>query len=118
MVSGMRVRGRLVLPLLVAVFVLGLAPQAGTRTLVLPGVSGFTPAAGVVGTNVSVTGRGFTGATAVSFNGVAASFTVVDDADIETSVTFGATTGKIGVATPAGSTTSAASFRVQAKRGR
>jgi outer membrane protein assembly factor BamB len=106
-------RIRLVGLLLVGVFVLGPASSVSARSLAGPKISGFSPPAGVVGTAVAVTGSGFTGATDVSFNGVAAAFTVVDDANIQTSVPFGATTGKIAVATPAGSATSTASFRVQ-----
>lgn len=91
---------------------LALAPSSSARSLRLPGISGFSPGSGVVGTIVAVSGGGFTGATSVTFNGVAASFSVVDDADIQATVPSGATSGKIGVTTPAGSTTSAASFRV------
>jgi outer membrane protein assembly factor BamB len=94
--------------------VLVLASAAGVwaRATAAPVVSGFSPPAGVVGAAVTVTGTGFTGATAVAFNGTAASFTVIDDADIQTSVPFSATTGKIRVTTPAGSGSSATAFKV------
>src|SRR5262249_8465908 len=60
--------------------------------------SPFTPTFGPVGTSVTITG--FTGATAVSFNGVAATFTVSPSGTITTTVPAGATTGRITVTTP------------------
>jgi hypothetical protein len=103
--------GRWLFPLLgalVLTLVLGLSALASS----LPVISGFAPAAGTIGTAVAVTGSGLTGATGVGFNGTAASFTVVDDTHVETSVPFGATPGKITVTTPAGSATSATWFNV------
>ena len=41
-----------------------------------PTVLAFLPLSGPVGTSVAITGAGFTGATAVNFNGAPASFTV------------------------------------------
>jgi hypothetical protein len=79
-----------------------------------PSISGFTPTSGSSGTSVSISGSGFTGATAVTFNGVAATFSVVSDTQITATVPGTATTGKIGVTAPGGSTTSAASFTVTA----
>jgi hypothetical protein len=60
--------------------------------------SPFSPIFGPVGTGVTITG--FTGATAVSFNGVAATFTVDPSGTITTTVPPGATTGPITVTTP------------------
>src|SRR5207248_2321128 len=60
--------------------------------------SPFTPIFGPVGTSVTITG--FTGATAVSFNGVAATFTVSPSGTIATTVPAGATTGPITITTP------------------
>jgi cytochrome c peroxidase len=59
--------------------------------------SPFSPTFGPVGTGVTITG--FTGATAVSFNGVAATFTVSPSGTITTTVPAGATTGPITVTT-------------------
>jgi hypothetical protein len=77
-----------------------------------PTISGFTPTSGPVGTSVTVTGSGFGGATAVTFNDAAATFGVDSDTQITATVPAGATTGKIAVTTPGGSATSAMSFTV------
>jgi cytochrome c peroxidase len=61
--------------------------------------SPFAPTFGPVGTGVTITGTTFTGATAVSFNGVAAAFTVSPSGTITTTVPAGATTGPITVTT-------------------
>ncbi len=79
-----------------------------------PTVTGFTPAAGPVGTTVTVTGTGFTGATKVAFHGTSAAFRVNNAARITATVPSGATTGTIAVTTPGGTATSTASFTVTA----
>ncbi len=70
------------------------------------------PAAGVVGEGVRILGYELTGATSVTFNGVAAVFTVVSGAEITTTVPTGATTGKIEVVTPSGTLSSNVEFWV------
>jgi hypothetical protein len=50
---------------------------------------------GPVGTSVTITGTGFTGATAVTFNGTPASFTVDLSTQITAKVPAGATDGPI-----------------------
>jgi hypothetical protein len=75
-------------------------------------ISSFTPTSGPAGTTVTLTGTGFTGATGVTFNGAAATFTVNTDAQITVTVPAGATTGKIAVTNPAGTATSAANYTV------
>ena len=77
-----------------------------------PSVTSFLPASGIVGSGVTVTGSGFTGATAVKFNGVAASFAVLSDTRVNTVVPTGATSGPISVTTPNGTGTSSGSFTV------
>ncbi|HET9282370.1 MAG TPA: IPT/TIG domain-containing protein [Candidatus Angelobacter sp.] len=62
--------------------------------------SPFSPTFGPAGTSVTITG--FTGATAVSFNGAAAAFTVDPSGTITTTVPAGATTGRITVTTGSG----------------
>jgi hypothetical protein len=83
-----------------------------TVTPPAPTISSFTPGNGPVGTGVTITGTNFTGVTAVSFNGTAASFTVNSATSISTSVPATATTGTISVTTPGGTATSASSFLV------
>src|SRR6059036_4161079 len=56
-----------------------------------PSVSGFSPASGSPGTSVTVTGTGFTGASAVTFNGSASSYTVNSDTQITATVPSAAT---------------------------
>jgi hypothetical protein len=75
-----------------------------------PRITGFTPNNGTSDTTVTITGNGFTGANAVKFNGISASFTVNSDTQITATVPRGATTGLISVTTSAGIGTGAASF--------
>lgn len=48
---------------------------------------------GTVGSPLTILGNGLTDATSVTFNGVAATFTVVSDTEITTNIPTGATTG-------------------------
>lgn len=70
------------------------------------------PAAGKAASRVLILGTNLTGATSVTFNGVAASFSVVSATEISTTVPGGATTGTIQVATPGGTLSSNVPFRV------
>ncbi|HEX3322591.1 MAG TPA: choice-of-anchor tandem repeat GloVer-containing protein [Terriglobales bacterium] len=80
---------------------------------VSPGISSFTPTSGTVGTTVTITGTSFTGATKVTFGGLAASsFTVNSATQITAMVPAGAVTGKVAVTTASGTGTSTASFTV------
>lgn len=76
-----------------------------------PIVSSVSPASGVVGTAVTITGANFTGATVVRFNGVAAAFTVVNSTTITATVPS-TTDGPISVQTPDGTGTSSFNFDV------
>lgn len=80
-------------------------PQSAT-------VSSFSPAAGLAGATVTVVGTGFTGASAVTFNGVpAAGFSVAAGGNRLTAVVpVGATSGPIGVTVAGTTVSSAASF--------
>ena len=78
-----------------------------TVTIPAPAISGLSPASGTVGTLVVITGTNFTGATAVSFNGTAATFTVNSSTQITTTVPAGATTGNVTVTTPGGTSNTA-----------
>ncbi|HMJ64845.1 MAG TPA: hypothetical protein VK615_05810 [Candidatus Binatia bacterium] len=81
----------------------------------LPVITGFSPGSGPPGTIVRITGRHLGGATAVTFNGVAASsFNVVSSKQITSVVPLAASTGPIFVTTAAGTAASANSFVVEA----
>ncbi|MDO7874712.1 IPT/TIG domain-containing protein [Hymenobacter sp. ASUV-10] len=73
-----------------------------TVTLPVPAITRLNPTSGLVGTTVTITGTGFSGATAVSFNGTAATFTVVSATSITVTVPAGASTGAVTVTTPGG----------------
>src|SRR5213593_2523531 len=77
-----------------------------------PTITSFTPAGGVVGTRVTISGTNFTGATAVRFNGVSSTFTVNSATSIQATVPATATSGPISVTTPAGTASSGSSFTV------
>jgi len=62
--------------------------------------------AGAVGAPMTIFGNNLTGATSVTFNGTAATFSVVSDTEITTTVPAGATTGSIQVVTASSSTLS------------
>jgi uncharacterized repeat protein (TIGR03803 family) len=73
------------------------------------------PVSAKVGALVDILGTNLTGATAVTFNGVAATFTVTSPSEITTKVPAGATSGEVVVQTPAGTLQSKAIFYVKAK---
>jgi uncharacterized protein (TIGR03437 family) len=62
---------------------------------------------------VRILGTNLTGATSVTFNGVAATFKVVSPTLILTTVPTGATTGKVQVTTPSGTLLSNVVFLVR-----
>jgi uncharacterized repeat protein (TIGR03803 family) len=70
------------------------------------------PTSGKVGAEVIILGTNLTGTTSVSFNGTAATFTVVSSTEITTTVPTGATTGTVEVTTPGGTLNSNVKFRV------
>lgn len=78
----------------------------------VPAISSFSPTSGPVGTSVTINGTGFSGATAVKFNGTTATFGVNSDTKITATVPSGATTGKISVTAPSGTDTSGTNFTV------
>lgn len=68
---------------------------------------------GRIGQPVQILGQGFTGSTAVTINGTAAtSFKVVSDTYMTAVVPTGATTGPVVVTTPTGTLTSNRNFRI------
>ncbi|HEY6273837.1 MAG TPA: choice-of-anchor tandem repeat GloVer-containing protein [Terriglobales bacterium] len=70
------------------------------------------PTAGKTGTTVKILGNNLKFATGVTFNGVAATFTVESSTYIKATVPAGATTGPIVVTLPSGTLTSNANFQV------
>jgi uncharacterized repeat protein (TIGR03803 family) len=70
------------------------------------------PTSGAVGSTVTILGTNLTGTSAVSFNGIAAAFTVVSATEITAAVPTGATTGTVSVKTPTKTLTSNVAFRV------
>lgn len=75
-----------------------------------PTITSFTPTTACVGGTVVITGTNFTTATAVRFNGTAATFTVNSATQITTTVPAGATSGTISVTNPLGTATSSTVF--------
>jgi uncharacterized repeat protein (TIGR03803 family) len=72
----------------------------------------FVSGAAKVGKTVEILGQGFTGTTAVSFNGTVATFKVVSDTFLTAVVPSGAKTGSVTVTTPNGALTSNKKFYV------
>lgn len=80
-----------------------------------PVIAGFSPASGGIGSSVTIMGSNFYGATAITFNGVDASFKAPKNrgnTQITLLVPVGATSGPITVTTPNGTATSASNFIV------
>jgi len=79
----------------------GYSATDSVTTPLVPVIASFTPQAARTDSTVTITGSGFTGATAVSFGGTpAASFTVVSDTLITAVVGYGSS-GIVSVTTPA-----------------
>jgi hypothetical protein len=97
---------------------LSITDGTGTQNVSLTGtgeaiITSFTPTSGPVGTPVTITGTAFTGATKVTFGGIAAtSFKVNSATQITATVPTGAKTGKIGVTTNGVTATSKTNFTV------
>ncbi len=80
---------------------------------VTPQLLSFNPPNGSVGTQVTITGIGFTQALGVGFgDSVPAEFTVNSDTEVTATVPAGAKTGPIGVVTKGGTAISSAIFTV------
>jgi len=94
---------------------LGGASNAGTVFSLSVGLGQFVetlPASGKVGAAIKILGTSLTGATAVTFNGTAAVFTVVSSSEIATTVPASATSGSVQVVTSSGTLSSNVNFRV------
>jgi len=87
----------------------------GTAFSLSTGLGAFVetlPNSGAAGASIIILGTKLTGATSVTFNGVAATFTVKSSSEITTTVPNGATTGPVVVVTPGGTLTSNVNFTV------
>jgi hypothetical protein len=79
----------------------------------LPHFSAFSPRKDVPGTVVTITGRNLTSLTAVLFNGLEATFEVVNDRLVKATVPANATSGKVTLVNPGGMVQSNGSFWIQ-----
>lgn len=79
--------------------------MADFKVALPPAIRSFSPVSAPVGTKVIVAGSNFTDASAVSFNGVAATFEVVSPSQIATAVPKTASSGPVRVTGPGGSAT-------------
>lgn len=90
----------------------------GTSTAVFtvipaPTVSSFSPTSGTLGSTITITGTGFTWATAVQVGGINAPvFTIVNNTTITATIPAAAVTGVISVINPSGTGSSVGSFTV------
>jgi uncharacterized repeat protein (TIGR01451 family) len=75
-----------------------------------PVITNFTPTHGLPGATVTINGVSFLGATAVSFAGLNASFSVNNNGKISAILPNGAQSGPITVVAPGGTNTSTGSF--------
>jgi uncharacterized repeat protein (TIGR03803 family) len=91
----------------------GEGADSGTLFEAVTGLGSFvtiTPTHGKVAAKVTILGTDLTGTTAVTFNGTAATFTVVSASEMTTSVPTGTTSGFVAVTTPGGTLTSNVPF--------
>jgi uncharacterized protein (TIGR03437 family) len=97
----------------ITVTTLGGTTLSANDFLVIPVISSFSPASGVAGAEVTISGSSFSGATGVQFNGISAStFTVDSNTQVRAIVPASATTGKISLTTPGGTALSSTDFGV------
>lgn len=92
----------------------GLTATNSTIFKVLPTITGFSPAAGPVGTSVTINGSGFNGATAVKLGSTSVSFSA-SPTQITFTVPSNGVTGKLSVTTPGGTATTSDNFVVFAR---
>jgi sulfatase-like protein/IPT/TIG domain-containing protein len=88
--------------LIVAALLLSISPPAHAQ----PGPISLDLTHGPVGATVTISGTGLSATTAVSFGGVVADFTIVDDTQVTATVPPDAATGAVQVDTPDGSVAS------------
>ncbi len=87
--------------------------DAATLTVLIPPptVSGLAPSSGAIGQVVAITGTNLTWTTQVTFNGLAAAFSVQSDSRVNATVPAGATSGPVSL-TSSGGSAAAGTFTV------
>jgi hypothetical protein len=95
------------------VFSNAFAHVTASNFFVSPTITNFSPSFGSAGTNVTIQGRNFTGATAVQFGSLPALYTVLSSTQIVATVPSNAVTAKITVYAPAASVTTTSNFVVR-----
>ncbi len=91
----------------------GTVTSSGSYTVTAsqrPTITSFTPASGITGSSVTITGTFLSGASSVSFGKLAAPYVIVSATQITATVPNGATNGDISVATAVATATSSAVF--------
>jgi hypothetical protein len=92
----------------------GIGVSQNNFTVTLPPlIFSFAPVRGVAGTEITITGNFFDGATNVSFNGIPATFVLDSNTQLRAKVPAGATTGLISITNSAGTGVSLANFIAQ-----
>ncbi len=85
--------------------------DAGAAVNAVPAeITDFSPTFGVTGESITINGVNFTRASAVQFNGINASFTILSSTVISAIVPAGNITGPISVTNPGGTAISATNF--------
>jgi hypothetical protein len=79
-----------------------------------PTITSFTPTSDCAnaGSTITITGTNFSGVSAVNFNGLSATHTIVSSTSITATVPNGATTGAITITNAAGTATSSTNFTI------
>ena len=88
----------------------GTATSTNMFTVPPPGITGISPASGVVGTSVTITGTNFGFVTSLTFNGTPAAFTINSSSQITATAPSCAGSGVITVFSAAGNSSSSSSF--------
>ena len=78
---------------------------SGFTFLSSPTITSFTPTSGSTSASITITGTNFTGATAVSFGGIAATSFTVNSATSITAIVGAGASGNVSVTTPGGTAT-------------
>ncbi len=97
-------------PVLLTIITPGGAILTGSMFSLAPTLNAFTPAGGSVGTAVTLTGTGLSGATKIRFGTVDAAIVSATAMEAKTLVPRGALTGPITLITPVGTNTTTTKF--------